>query len=134
MYEAVSVWTTKLTKLSKRNPDATKYFLRVARAASCSGLLLRIVGLLVSCSMGWPSASAFAKLERERDRRWWSSLRRGCCERPSVGRCSGGRLEAISSSESKSWTAFGLEITQGSESSILSEATAAMVREGASRN
>lgn len=60
-------------------------------------------------------------------------MRRGCCERPSVGRCNGGRLTTISSSESESWTASGVEVTRGSESSKLSEATTAMVREGASR-
>lgn len=133
MYEAVSVCTTKLIKLSNRKPDATRYFLRVALAASRSGLLLRIVGRLVSCSMGRTSASPFPRLERELDRRWRSSLRRGCCERPSVGRCNGGRLTTISSSESESWTASGAEVTRGSESSKLSEATTAMVREGASR-
>lgn len=133
MYEAVSVWTTKLIKLSKRNPDATRYFLRVALAASRSGLLLRSVGLLVSCSIGRPSASAFPMLEWEWDRRWRSSLRRGCCELPSVGRCNGGRLTTISSSESKSWTVSGVEVTRGSESSMLSEATTAMVGEGANR-
>lgn len=133
MYEAVSVWTTKLIKLSKRNPDATRYFLRVALAASRSGLLLRIVGLLVSCSIGRPSGSAFPMLEWEWDRRWRSSLRRGCCERPSVGRCNGGRLTTISSSESKSSTASGFEVPRGWESPMLSEATTAMVGEGTSR-
>ena len=42
-------------------------------------------------------------------------------------------MTTISSSESESWTASGVEVTRGSESSKLSEATTAMVREGASR-
>lgn len=109
------------------------YFLRVAWAASCSGLLLRMVGRLVWCSMGRPSVSPFPKLERD-NRPWRSSLSKGCCERPSVGRCNGGRLTTISSSESwescaESWTVSALEITRGSESSKVSEATVSLVGE-----
>lgn len=42
-------------------------------------------------------------------------------------------MTTISSSESKSWTASGFGVTRGSESSKLSEATTAMVREGVGR-
>lgn len=42
-------------------------------------------------------------------------------------------MTTISSSESKSWTLSRVEVTRGSESSMLSEATTAMAGESASR-
>ena len=120
IYTAVSVWTTKLARLSRRKPAAIMYFFRVAWAASYSGLLLRMVGRRVWCNMGRPSASPFPRLDCER-RPWRSSLSNGCCDRPSVGRCNGGRLTTMSSSESwEERPGSGVEDARGSPSSILS--------------
>lgn len=124
MYTAVSVWTTKLARLSRRKPAAMRYFLRVAWAASCAGLVLRMVGRRVWCNMGRPSASSCPKL----DRPWRSPLSNGCSERPSIGWCNEGRLRAMSSFESwESRPEPGVEVVRDSPSSMLSGATMSAV-------
>lgn len=112
---------TKLAKLKSRKPPAIIYFLRVAWAASYSEFLLWMVGRRVWCNIGRFSAS-WPKLDRER-RLGGSSLSNGCCDRPSVGRCIGGRLPTISSSESWEYRPGSGVMSRDSASSMLFEAT-----------
>jgi hypothetical protein len=117
---------TKLARLNSRKPPAIIYFFRVAWAASYSEFLLWMVGRRVWCNIGRFSAS-WVKLDRER-RPGGSSLSNGCCDRPSVGRCIGGRLPTISSSESWEYRPGLGGLSRDSGSSMLSEATMALVQ------
>ena len=123
MYTAVSVWTTKLAKLSRRNPDAIRYLRRVSCSALRSGLTPLIVGRREWCSMGLPSASPWPRLAFD-SRPLRSSLSKGWFARVSAGRCMGGRFIDISSSESgESRTSSGSVISRGPDDGALFEAT-----------
>lgn len=129
IYAAVSVWTTKLTRLNSKKPEAIMYFRRVACSAWYSGLLLRIKDRLSRCdSIGRLSEVPIVALELDRRPRR-SSLSNGDWDRPSVGRCRGGRASGISSSTWESRTGSvslspALLSSPESKGCELSEATA----------
>lgn len=80
-----------------------------------------MVGRRVWCNMGRCSVS-WLKLDRS-SRGEGSSLSNGCCDRPSVGRCIGGRFTTISSSDSRDVRDRSGLWSRESSSSMLSEAT-----------
>lgn len=96
MYTAVSVCITKLTRLKSRKKVAYVYFCLTVEEGSISGLLLRKVDLLDKFSgRAFPFGPSYECLPL-------SSLSKGVCDRPSLGRKDGGLFISASSSKSES--------------------------------